>query len=1108
MRGIEEDGMQRLVDGLVGAALGILLVSGPAWAQATAQLSGTVRDESGAVLPGVTVTVTQTDTGFTRTVVTEGGGSYVMPSLPTGSYRLEVSLQGFRTYVQTGIVLQVAGTPTINAVLGLGSLEETVSVDAAAPLVDIRSAGISEVVEQERILELPLQGRQVTDLIVLAGAAVQSAPNVKSMPGSVFTAVAGGLPFGVAYLLDGATHNNPYDNLNMPLPFPDALQEFRVATSGLSADNGVHSGGSVNAVTKSGTNAFHGALFEFLRDKRFNSPAHFAPLGPDGKQVDDGLKRHQTGGTLGGPVVRDKLFFFGAYQGTFLRVTPADATTKIPTAAMLAGDFTAFASPACNRGAQLTLRAPFVNNRIDPALYSPAAMNIARRLPSTSSPCGDVLFSSPVANDMGQVISKVDFQANASHSMFGRYMLTFDEQVPGYPQSGNVLTTRPEDTAQKHTAHSLTAGDTMVFGSNIVNSFRVAWNRTNSHYNLEPFFGAEQVGIKDFHNYVPGVMALAINGAFTTASGGSVLFQADTDAYQVSNDLTLIRGSHQLAVGSNITYWEHATIDGQRGVGLWTFDGSFTGTGLSDFLTGRLVQMEHARPGVLDLDMWYVGLYAQDTWKVGSRVTLNAGLRWEPFFGQNVRNNAVSNFSLANFRTGVKSTVYNNAPAGLIYPGDPDFPSGKSGLNNQWLNMAPRAGVAWDVNGDGRTAVRASYGLGYDFQSASYLFISATAPPYSSRLRVNAPAGGFDDPYRGYPGGVPHPVPEVPTANAAFPDAGAFGAIDPNINSTRAQSWNIILERQIGAVWQASASYLGSRLDRIWGQVQLNPGVFLGLGPCTLNNGVTYPVCSTNANLNQRRVLSLENAQTSRQLGTIDQHAAVGAQDYRALRLSVQRRAASGLRISGNYTRSYCFGNTAQLTFGQAASGFLKPDDPSFDAGNCTQDRRHIANLTVGAQTPEFTNPALRALASDWNVSGIVNARSGTWLTVTTARDVALIGIAAQRPNQVNDNPYGNGSLSNYLTPGAFAYPAPGTLGDHVRSSVEGPAYWNIDLAISKEIPFGGSQHVEVRLETFNLLNHFNWGNPVVNLDAANFGQILTQTGTPRLLQFGIKYGF
>ena len=319
-------------------ALILLLTAGAAWAQGTAQLSGTVRDESGAVLPGVTVTVTQTDTGLVRTTVTDDTGGYLLTNLPTGPYRLEVALQGFRTYVQTGIVLQVGGTPTVNAALAVGSLEESVTVEAAAPLVDVRSAGISTVVDNEAILELPLQGRQVTDLIVLAGAAVQTGTSsTRSMPGGVLISVGGGLPFGVAYTLDGAAHNDPQGNTNLPLPFPDALQEFQVATSGLSAESGVKSGASVNAVTKAGTNRFSGSGFEFLRDRRFNAPQHFAAFGPDGEQVDDGLRRNQFGGTLGGPIVRDKLFFFGAYQGTILRQVPTGNISYVPTAQMLAG---------------------------------------------------------------------------------------------------------------------------------------------------------------------------------------------------------------------------------------------------------------------------------------------------------------------------------------------------------------------------------------------------------------------------------------------------------------------------------------------------------------------------------------------------------------------------------------------------------------------------------------------------------------------------------------------------------------------------------------------------------------------------------------------------
>src|SRR5215216_3829217 len=327
----------------------LLLISSSALAQATAQLTGRVTDESNAVLPGVSVTATQSDTGLTRTVVSDGEGAYVITNLPTGPYRLDMMLAGFRTYTQTGIVLQVGAAPTINVVMQLGQLAETVSVDAAAPLVDVKSAGISDVVENERIVELPLQGRNVTDLITLAGAAIQtSTADSRSMQGGVNISVAGGQSFGVAYSLDGAMHNNPQNNANLPLPFPDALQEFSVATSGLSAQNGMHSGASVNAVTKSGTNSFHGNAFEFLRDHRFNARNPFSAVGPDGKRLDDGLKRSQFGGTIGGPIVNDKLFFFGAYQGTIVRQRPADQKAFVPTAAMLAGDFTAFASPDCN----------------------------------------------------------------------------------------------------------------------------------------------------------------------------------------------------------------------------------------------------------------------------------------------------------------------------------------------------------------------------------------------------------------------------------------------------------------------------------------------------------------------------------------------------------------------------------------------------------------------------------------------------------------------------------------------------------------------------------------------------------------------------------------
>jgi hypothetical protein len=1098
--------MTRFLRTVPVAALIVAFNSGAALAQSTAELNGRITDESGAVLPGVTVTATQTDTGATRTVVTDGSGHYVMPNLPTGPYRLDVSLQGFRTYVQTGIVLQVATAPTINAVMAVGNLEETVAVEAAAPLVDVRSAGISSVVENERILELPLQGRQVTDLIVLAGAAVQvSTSGTRAMRGGVGIAVAGGQGSSVAYRLDGAMHNDVMNNMNLALPFPDALQEFSVATSGLSAQNGFHGGASVNAVTKSGTNAFHGNAFEFVRDRRFNEPQYFAAVGPDGKKADDGLNRNQWGGTLGGPIVRDRLFFFGGYQGTRLRQRPADLNSRVPTGAMLAGDFTAFASPACNGGRAVTLQAPFVNNRIDPARFSPAAVNLARRLPTTTDPCGDLTYTRGNDSDEWQALGRADYQLTTNHSMFGRYLITSYVKPSSYLESQNPLTTAG-GVGLDNLANSIAFGDTLVFGSNVVNAFRVAYNRTTVIRANAPFFGPQDLGMR-VYNYSPiSEMNVNVNGGFTLNGGTQSYGDFHTSAYQVNDDLTLVRGAHQMTFGVDVTLSKVNYSANSRSGGDYEFSGQITGLGMADFLLGRVAIMEHGGPVALPLEMWYVGLFAQDAWKVSSRVTLNAGLRWEPYFGQAIlRDNAPLNFSMDNFRNNVTSTVFLNAPAGLLYYGDPGFPGGRSGLNTQWRNFSPRVGLAWDVTGDGRTAIRSSYGMSYDFPVGDHHNMTMRTAPFGNGTLIEDPPGGWDNPYD-HIGGDPHPI--TTNANTPFQPYGPYGAISPDINSPRTQSWNVTLERQLGSDWGVSASYLGSYSDHLWWEQQLNPGLFLGLGPCTLQ-GVAYPVCTTNSNIGQRRLLSMsgENPAAARKIGILDLYTDISTETYRGLKLSAQRRAGRGISLNGSYTWSRCYGDPTSPGFLQEASGFTNPDDPALDRGYCNQDRAHLASLTVGAQTPDFANAALRALGSGWRASGIVSARSGSRLNITTGRDNAFNGQTGQRVNQISDDIYG-GTLDIYLNRTAFAQPAAGTFGNFVRNSVVGPGFWAVDLAVTRLISFGGSQSLELRVEAFNLLNNFNWGNPVINFGSGTFGRIRTQTGDPRILQFGIKYGF
>jgi hypothetical protein len=1081
----------------------LVLSSSTVWAQATAELAGRVTDESGAVLPGVTVTATQTDTGFTRTVVTDDAGTWVMPNLPTGPYRLEVSLQGFRTYEQTGLVLQVDARPTINASLGVGNIEETVSVEAATPLVDVRSACISAVVEQERIVELPLQGRQVTDLIVLAGAAVETGrPNSRNFQGGVNISVAGGLAFGVAYTLDGAVHNDPQNSASLPLPFPDALQEFRVATSGLAAQSGMRSGASVNAVTKSGTNTFHGNAFEFLRDKRFNATSPFAAIGPDGKRFDDGLKRNQFGGTAGGPIVRDKLFFFAGYQGTRTRQTPPDNIAFVPTAAMLAGDFTTFASPACQGGRQVNLGAGFMGNRIDPARFSPAAVKLAGHLPKTTDPCGQITYSIPDDRDEGQYVGRVDYQMGANHSTFGRYMASRDKKPPAFGTTGNVLTT--VNPLIDNLAQSLTLGDTKVFGNNTVNALRFAFNRTAVNRDNDPYFDPPALGIKAY-SYVPGSMIVVVTGGFNIAAATATRGIADNNSFQINDDLTLVRGNHQIALGGSVARFRVSFRTWARGDGKWNFTGQATGLGLADMLLGRVATIDQSGISGVDYYQWYQGLYAQDTWRATSRVTVNAGIRWEPFFSQNLTRGANTIFDRDLFRRNVKSTVFHNAPAGFIYPGDPGFPPGTSGLNKKWLNFSPRAGVAWDVRGDGRLAVRSSYALMYDYPGGEYFNNLAAAPPYGNRTLISDPAGLFDDPYRDI-GGNPHPI--ITGPDTVYPVGGTLSSMAPDINAPRVQSWNVSVEQQIGADWGASVSYLGSSSDRLWGLIALNPGVYLGLGPCAIQ-GVSYPVCTTNGNLNQRRVLSVsgENPASARLISNLDSHAAVGTQEYRGLKLSMQRRSVSGGNINANYTVSRCVG-LEMVPNAQFGIGYINPADPDYDRGHCEGDRTHLANGTVGYVTPAVDSPVLGLLASNWRLSGIVNVRSGSWMTVLSGRDGAFNGQANQRVDQVSDDMYGAKTLASYLNRAAFAQPASGAFGTHQRTSIRGPGFWKIDLAVSRLVSLASTQNLELRVEVFNLFNNFNWGNPNLNFSAGTFGRITTMAGDPRIMQFGIKYGF
>jgi hypothetical protein len=1108
------DGMKRTFFVVLAAVLVCLVSDGDVWAQATAQISGTARDQSGAVLPGVEIHVTQADTGITRDTVSNETGSYVLSNLPIGPYRLEAALPGFRTYAQTGIVLQVNSSPSVNVVLEVGQVTETVEVQANAALVETRTAGIGAVVENERILELPLNGRAMIELVALAGASTP-APIVNASGGrDPFSkgnvSVAGGLNTGLNYTLDGAYHNNPYDNGYMSMPFPDALQEFKVETGATGIQTGVKSSGSVSLVTKSGSNDFHGDLFEFVRNGSFNARNAFAA-------ERDTIKRNQFGGTIGGPIISNKVFFFAGYQGTTFRQAPTETLAIVPTAAMMAGDFSVFASPACNGGRQIALKAPFVNGRMDPALFSKAAVKLASKMPLASDPCGKLNYGAPNRENDHTAIGRIDYQRGSNHSIFGRYLVDSIVSPPSFDIDHNVLNAL--DTGTTGLAQAFTLGDTYLFGATTVNAFRLTANRIAAAKSAADYdsagLGPGDIGVKAFL-YSPHRPIGTISGGLNTTtnswatSGSNAVGPTRGAIFGANDDVSLVRGNHQLTFGAQVTQWYTNSYSSNYGTMTASFNAQTTGLGFGDFFTGNVNSLSMGTFSQQNKRSRYFGFYGGDTWKLHQKLTVNMGLRWEPYFPIVNLDNSVFHFDPDALAKGIKSTRFSTTPPGMSFIGDPGFP-GKSGMNTKWANFSPRLGLGWDVRGDGRTSLRASVGTFYDFPPTIFMQGFGNGAPFT--VRFIRPGVNFDNPWANEPGGDPFPLRAgkgLGRDDAIWPQYALVLTADYDTPNMQVYQWNLSLQKQLGTDWLVSASYLGNQTRHMWTSQYINPAVFLGLGACSLN-GAPQTTCSTTGNTNQRRRLSLANPATGQYFGAIQKVDAGGTASYNGLLVSVQRRAGP-ITLSGNYTWSHCITDPGGLE--RASSGgteaYSDPDNRRFDRGNCTiaaTDRRQVFNFSAVAATPRFSNATLRAVASGWRISPIFKVLSGAYMTVMSGQDRALTGSGNQRADQILVDPYGDKSIQKYLNPAAFAQPALGTLANSGIGNIRGPGNWQFDAAVSRSFKVRESQTVEVRAEAFNLTNSFRMNPPITAFNSGVFGQV-TSALDPRIMQFALKYVF
>lgn len=1109
-------------------ATALSVACGTLWSQAisTSQVSGTVQDASGAAVPTAQITFRQIETGQVRVALTATDGSYLISNLPIGPYRMEVAREGFATFVQTGIVLNVNTNPTLNATLKVGGVNEQVMVQAEALAVETHSSGVGQVIGHQEVAELPLNAREPTQLILLAGnATIQGTVandlnSNKNFP-TITLSVAGGNGNQISFSLDGGTANNPFNGLNQPLPFPDALQEFKVETSSVGAQTGQHASASVTVATRSGTNSLHGNFFEYTRNYLFNGRSATA-------LVRDSLKQNQFGGTIGGAIIKNRLFFFGGEQSTIKKSNPANNQGYSMTPAMLAGDFSVIASTQC-QPKQITLAAPFVNNVIPKNLMDPIAMNIAKLLPTDQvNQCGLVNYATGGNQQQYQIPIKIDYTINAKHSMFGRYMLSNNDTPLFYDPSNPLFT--GSTTGQKNKIHSLVLGETWVVNPQLISSSHIAMNRGVNPRFIPAFKTPADFGIP-ISSFIPAQMNLSVTNGFTLAGGASNPGYFNTLDYSGSEDITLIRGKHQTQIGAQyIRAYMHA--QNTRGVngnlnftGQYSTVGGTSGLGFADFVTGQLSAFGQGRPFYDNDKSDYYGLYVQDAWRVGQHLTVNLGLRFEPYLPQRNTDGYVEAFSMTNFLAGKIGTppVSNpvlTPPAGLIFPGDPGYPP-----NNQYNHRAnhwlPRAGVVWDPFGDGKTSVRASYGLLYDTPHLFFYTRVSNNPPWGATLTRSGGPFPLSNPWAGYPGGDPY-LQNTGTAKSYgfFPTSGVYAVSDTHLGSPQVNTWNLSIQRQVGK-WLISGSYLGNHTAHLWSSRELNPEIYIP-GTCSAGQyGLTAPgPCSSTSanNTAARRKLTLANPTWGPWYSTIAYLDAGATSSYNGMILSAQHRMFDHFSVLANWTYSHCLADpsTTELT----GPSYVDPDNRSADRSNCSSDHREQINISGVLTSPTVHNRWLGLLANGWQAAPIFHWSTGNLTTVTYGTDVALTGAGNQRAQQIAANVFtSDKSVISYLNINSFLAPASAPAGVYATTrplTVSGPNVMNIDLAFSRTFRIREHQTMQFRAEGFNLSNSVMFGPPTGALNSANFGRLSPQiqssapgtTSTARIMQFAIKYAF
>lgn len=1052
----------------------LLLSCVSAFAQ-EARLNGTVTDSTGGVLVNVKVTATLTERNTPFETSTSADGRYLFPRLPIGTYTVTVRSDGFKLYTQSGVVLTTNGDLLLNIALEVGGVSEQVTVAGEASRVSTEAATIQQLVDTRRIVDLPLNGRNVLQLAQLVPGTGQSGTNIGGgRSGSQNSTM-------VNIRVDGTLNvDNAFANI-LPTPSPDAVQEFTIQTSVPSAKYGFASG-VIEVSTKSGTNQPHGSLYHFFRNQNLDARSFFLP---DRTR----RKRNQFGFAGGGPVYlpkiydgRDRTFWFTNIEKN-IEPLGAQTTLIVPTAAQLTGNFSGLLprvvrDPATNQ--------PFPNNMIPASRIDPLAANYLRTfVPSAQDAQGTFNYQRPTDNDFTQFLVRGDqVFGRGNHQMNGRLFLTRSDQPAG---SGNlpafVRGTQRQDTDLAGLTHTWTLSPTKI------NVARFGFNGFFSDPTYGPTIALDELKrfgfAPNYHTYTPNWPLINVQGFFQ-GSIEQIRITRDFGTWTWSNDFSWIRGRHSIQFGSDGMRTVQNTMNLSRTNGSFTYNGNFSGLALTDFMLGRPNLFRQGSPAPDNLRGLHINFYVQDDIRVNRRLTVNVGLRYElPFAPVAVNDAAIV------YQPGARSQAYLNAPPNVLFPGDAGV--GRGGRSTNKGLFAPRIGLAYALTSDQKTTLRAGYGV---YINPSWTNIEgqfAILQPFTRIVDIVAPPS-TSNPWATWPGGNPHPY--TPNRNSPFDREINSLAYGPNFREPMMQQWNFSLQREFVKDWLVTAAYVGTRTTRLPYLRDINAPTFI-------------PGNSTVANLNSRRPMFPHFARFNLIESVINA-------SYNSLQATVDRRFRNGFSVLMAYTFSKTLTDVNNVLTG-GTGGSQIPDDRRPEWGPAAHDRTHALVTSWVYRFPGggLRSGFARAVMGGWEANGILSLYSGPPLSISGTVDRALAGHP-NRPNRLSDPRLPEDRdratrILNWFDRNAYAVQPNGTFGSAPRAEgqLRGPGDATVTLGLMKGFRgIGESHRAQVRGEFFNLLNRPNFNSPGTNIDQpATFGRI-TGASDGRIIQLALKYIF